>query len=102
MDAMYFSREAIPSNWIISNGFGMYMQLGVIGFTKSLGKELSEHNISVNCITPSVANTPILEQATKEHIEYMLSKVHRSFKKTFFELRFHGYMIFRLFSHGFQ
>ncbi len=50
---------------------------GVIGFTKSLGKELSEHNISVNCITPSVANTPILEQATKEHIEYMLSKVPR-------------------------
>ena len=50
---------------------------GVIGFTKSLGKELSKYNISVNCITPSVAKTPILEQATNEHIKYMLSKVPR-------------------------
>ena len=50
---------------------------GVIGFTKSLGKELSKYNISVNCITPSVAKTPILEQATNEHIKDMLSKVPR-------------------------
>ena len=49
----------------------------MIGFTKSLGKELSKYNISVNCITPSVAKTPILEQATNEHIKYMLSKVPR-------------------------
>ena len=44
---------------------------GVIGFTKSLGKELASFNIAVNCITPATAQTRILEQLTPEFIEYM-------------------------------
>jgi len=51
---------------------------GVIALTKSLGKELSQYNISVNCITPSAAKTRIFEQMTNEHIEYMLSKIPRN------------------------
>lgn len=50
---------------------------GVIGFTKAIGKEVAEHDIAVNCITPAVANTPILEQVTQEFIDFMLSKIPR-------------------------
>ncbi len=50
---------------------------GVIAITKSLGKELAEHNISVNCITPAAARTRIFEQITQQHIDYMLSKIPR-------------------------
>ncbi len=50
---------------------------GVIGLTKSLGKELSIHNISVNAVTPAGAKTRILDQMTKEHVQRMLSKVPR-------------------------
>jgi len=49
----------------------------VIGLTKSLGKELAEYNIAVNCITPVTAETRILEQVTPEFIEYMRSKIPR-------------------------
>ena len=48
---------------------------GVIGLTKSLGKELSDTNIRVNCITPAVIETEILKQCTQAHIDYMLSKI---------------------------
>jgi 3-oxoacyl-[acyl-carrier protein] reductase len=48
---------------------------GVIGLTKSLGKELADTNIRVNCITPAVIETEILEQCTQEHIDYMVSKI---------------------------
>ena len=51
---------------------------GVIGFTKSLGKELADKNISVNCVTPAAAKTRIFDQMTKEHIDYMLSKIPRN------------------------
>ena len=51
---------------------------GVIGLTKSLGKELAQYNISVNCVTPAAAKTRILEQVTDEHINYMLSKIPRN------------------------
>jgi 2-dehydro-3-deoxy-L-rhamnonate dehydrogenase (NAD+) len=50
---------------------------GVIGLTKSLGKELADKNIAVNAITPAGAKTRILDQMTKEHVERMLSKVPR-------------------------
>jgi len=50
---------------------------GVIGFTKSLGKELAGHNIAVNCVTPAAARTPIFDQMSEEHIAYMLSKIPR-------------------------
>ena len=50
---------------------------GAIGLTKSLGKELANKNIAVNAITPAGANTRILDQMTKEHVQRMLSKVPR-------------------------
>ena len=51
---------------------------GVIGFTKSLGKELAGHDIAVNCVTPAAARTPIFDQMSQEHIDYMLSKIPRA------------------------
>ena len=50
---------------------------GAIGLTKSLGKELADKNIAVNAVTPAGANTRILEQMSKEHVQRMLSKVPR-------------------------
>ena len=50
---------------------------GVIALTKSLGKELAEYNIAVNCVTPAAAKTRIFDQISKEHIDYMLSKIPR-------------------------
>ncbi len=50
---------------------------GVIALTKSLGKELAHHDIAVNCITPAAARTAIFDQMTKQHIDYMLSKIPR-------------------------
>jgi 3-oxoacyl-[acyl-carrier protein] reductase len=49
----------------------------VIGFTKSLGKELASNDISVNCITPAAAKTAIFDQISQEFIDYMLSKIPR-------------------------
>lgn len=50
---------------------------GVIALTKSLGKETANKNIAVNCITPAAARTRIFEQMSKEHVDYMLSKIPR-------------------------
>jgi len=51
---------------------------GVIGLTKSLGKELANKNIAVNTVTPAAAKTRIFDQMTKEHVNYMLSKIPRN------------------------
>ncbi len=51
---------------------------GVIGFTKSLGKELADVDVAVNCVTPAAARTPIFDQMSQEHIDYMLSKIPRA------------------------
>ena len=51
---------------------------GVIGLTKSLGKELAQKDIAVNCVTPAAAKTRIFDQMTEEHINYMLSKIPRN------------------------
>ena len=48
---------------------------GVIALTKSLGKELAETGVLVNCVTPAAARTPIFDQMSQEHIDYMLSKI---------------------------
>ncbi|MGL4812373.1 MAG: SDR family NAD(P)-dependent oxidoreductase [Beijerinckiaceae bacterium] len=48
---------------------------GLIGLTKSLGKELATSNILVNCITPAAAKTDIFAQMKQEHIDFMLSKI---------------------------
>tara|TARA_R110002124_G_scaffold276314_2_gene447047 strand:- start:114 stop:842 length:729 start_codon:yes stop_codon:yes gene_type:complete len=50
---------------------------GVIGLTKSLGKELAGFDIAVNCVTPAAARTRIFDQMSQEHIDYMLSKIPR-------------------------
>ena len=49
----------------------------VIGLTKSLGKELADFNIAVNCVTPAAARTRIFDQMSQEHIDYMLAKIPR-------------------------
>jgi 2-dehydro-3-deoxy-L-rhamnonate dehydrogenase (NAD+) len=48
---------------------------GVIGLTKSLGKELAATPVRVNCVTPAAVKTPIFEQMTEAQIGYMLSKI---------------------------
>jgi NAD(P)-dependent dehydrogenase (short-subunit alcohol dehydrogenase family) len=48
---------------------------GLIGLTKSLGKELATSGILVNCITPAAAKTEIFNQMKQEHIDFMLSKI---------------------------
>ena len=50
---------------------------GVLGLTKSLGKELAEKNIAVNAVTPAGAKTRILDQMSEKHVKFMLSKVPR-------------------------
>jgi 2-dehydro-3-deoxy-L-rhamnonate dehydrogenase (NAD+) len=50
---------------------------GVIALTKSLGKELAGFDIAVNAVTPATAQTPMLDQVTQQHIDYMLSKIPR-------------------------
>jgi 3-oxoacyl-[acyl-carrier protein] reductase len=48
---------------------------GVIGLTKSLAKEAATKGVLVNAVTPAVIATPILEQLTQEHIDYMTSRI---------------------------
>ena len=50
---------------------------GVIALTKSLGKELAQYDIAVNCITPAAARTRLFDQMKPEHIQYMLDKIPR-------------------------
>ncbi len=50
---------------------------GVLGFTKSLGKELAKTGIAVNAVTPTTAKTPILDGLTSEFIEYMRVRIPR-------------------------
>ena len=48
---------------------------GLIALTKSLGKELAQHNVLVNAVTPAAAKTAIFDQMTQAHIDFMLSKI---------------------------
>jgi 3-oxoacyl-[acyl-carrier protein] reductase len=91
----YCCRAVVPS--MIKRGYGRIVNIasiagkegnpnasaysaakaGVIALTKSLGKELAQHDIAVNCITPAAARTRIFDQMSEEHIAYMLSKIPR-------------------------
>jgi 2-dehydro-3-deoxy-L-rhamnonate dehydrogenase (NAD+) len=51
---------------------------GLIALTKSLGKELAQHNIMVNAVTPAAAKTAIFDQMTQAHIDFMLSKIPKN------------------------
>jgi NAD(P)-dependent dehydrogenase (short-subunit alcohol dehydrogenase family) len=48
---------------------------GVIGLTKSMAKEVAGTGVLVNCVTPAVIATPMLSQASDEHLKYMVSKI---------------------------
>jgi NAD(P)-dependent dehydrogenase (short-subunit alcohol dehydrogenase family) len=89
----YCCREIVP--FMQENGYGRVVNIasvagkegnpnasaysaskaGVIGFTKSLGKELATKNILVNCITPAAFESPILSQMPQSQIDYMKSKI---------------------------
>jgi 2-dehydro-3-deoxy-L-rhamnonate dehydrogenase (NAD+) len=89
----YTCREVVPH--LQKNGYGRIVNIasiagkegnptasaysaskaGVIGLTKSLGKEVAKQNITVNCVTPAAVKTPIFDQVTQQHIDYMLQKI---------------------------
>src|SRR5205807_6201781 len=48
---------------------------GVIGLTKSIGKELAKTGVRVNCVTPAAVKTGMFAQMTQRHIDFMLSKI---------------------------
>ena len=48
---------------------------GVIGFTKSLAKELAKTGVTVNSVTPAAVRTPIFDQIPQSHVDFMLSKI---------------------------
>ena len=48
---------------------------GVIALTKSLGKELAATEIRVNCVAPAAVRTPMFDQMTSQHLDFMLSKI---------------------------
>ncbi len=49
----------------------------VIALAKSLGKELADKDIAVNCITPAAARTRIFDQMSEAHVNFMLAKIPR-------------------------
>jgi 3-oxoacyl-[acyl-carrier protein] reductase len=89
----YCCRAVVPH--LLANGFGRIINVasvagkegnpnasaysaskaGVIGFTKSLGKELAQKNILVNAVTPATFVSPILSQMPQSQVDYMLSKI---------------------------
>lgn len=89
----YCNRELIP--FMLENGYGRIVNIasvagkegnpnasaysaskaGVIGFTKSLGKELATKGVIVNALTPATFESPILAQLPQSQVDYMRSKI---------------------------
>ena len=89
----YCNRELIP--YMLENGYGRIVNIasvagkegnpnasaysaskaGVIGFTKSLGKELATKGVIVNALTPATFESPILAQLPQSQVDYMRSKI---------------------------
>jgi 2-dehydro-3-deoxy-L-rhamnonate dehydrogenase (NAD+) len=89
----YCCREVVPH--MLANGYGRIVNVasvagkegnpnasaysaskaGVIGFTKSLGKELADKGVIANALTPATFESPILEQLPQSQVDYMRSKI---------------------------
>ena len=89
----YCCRAIVP--FMLANGYGRIVNIasvagkegnpnasaysaskaGVIGFTKSLGKELAGKGVLVNCITPATFESPILAQLPQSQVDYMRAKI---------------------------
>lgn len=89
----YCNRAIVP--YMLQNGYGRIVNVssvagkegnpnasaysatkaGVIGFTKSLGKELAGKGVIVNALTPATFESPILSQMPQSQIDYMRSKI---------------------------
>lgn len=89
----YCNREVVP--FLLQNGYGRIVNLasvagkegnpnasaysaskaGVIGFTKSIGKELAGKGVIANALTPATFESPILEQLPQSQVDYMRSKI---------------------------
>jgi 3-oxoacyl-[acyl-carrier protein] reductase len=89
----YCCREIVPA--MLAQGYGRIVNIAsvagkegnpnasaysaskaaVIGFTKSLGKELATSGILVNCVTPATFESPILDQLPKSQVDYMRSRI---------------------------
>ena len=89
----YCNRAVVP--FMLDNGYGRIVNLasvagkegnpnasaysaskaGVIGFTKSLGKELAGKGVIANALTPATFESPILDQLPQSQVDYMRSKI---------------------------
>ena len=89
----YCCREIVP--YMLANDYGRIVNIasvagkegnpnasaysaskaGVIGFTKSLGKELATRNVIANALTPATFESPILDQLPPSQVEYMRSRI---------------------------
>jgi 2-dehydro-3-deoxy-L-rhamnonate dehydrogenase (NAD+) len=89
----YCCREIVP--YMVEQGYGRIINIasvagkegnpnasaysaskaGVIGLTKSLGKELAKTGVMVNCVTPATFESPILSQLPQSQIDYMRSRI---------------------------
>ncbi|MDV5824155.1 SDR family NAD(P)-dependent oxidoreductase [Sphingobium naphthae] len=89
----YCNRAVVP--FMLGNGYGRIVNLasvagkegnpnasaysaskaGVIGFTKSLGKELAGKGVIANALTPATFESPILDQLPQSQVDYMRSKI---------------------------
>ena len=94
LDGTFFTNRAVVPH-MIANDYGRIVNIAsiagnegnpnasaysaskaaVIGFTKSLAKELAKTNITVNSVTPAAVRTPIFDQLPQSHIDFMLSKI---------------------------
>src|SRR5262249_36739591 len=64
-----------PLQWPGSRVPYISSKAALIRLSKSLGKELADTSVRVNCVTPAAVRTPLFAQMTQAHIDYMLSKI---------------------------